>query len=169
MFSVRGLLAAVALAAASCASITYASNEWRLILRFSFCVGVLTCILALFYRRGERQAFCAGFLLFGVAIALGTWHLDYVDARDFLPYTLRETTKEGDTHRARARIEGRSIIRSDQYNAGQIVSTYLRSVKMSNRADVANDLIVWIVALIGGRLGVHLHRTRDSFPSALKG
>ncbi len=59
MLSIRRLLAAVAFVAVGCASITYASSEWQLILRFLFCVSVLACILALFYRRGERQAFCA--------------------------------------------------------------------------------------------------------------
>ncbi len=91
MLSIRQLLAAVAFVAIGCASITYASSEWQLILRFFFCVGVLGCILALFYRRGERQAFCAGFLLFGLTFAVACWRLGSLDVRDVVLRYLRQS------------------------------------------------------------------------------
>jgi hypothetical protein len=83
-FSIASLLGTVAICATGMACLMFASTPWAGTL-LSVTLGALTlALLGVFYRRGERRAFWAGFALCGwvyMTLSFGPWFKDYVKPR----------------------------------------------------------------------------------------
>jgi hypothetical protein len=83
-FSIASLLVAVAIFAIGMACLMFASTPWAGML-LSVTLGALTlALLGVFYRRGERRAFWAGFALCGwvyMTLSFGPWFIDHVRPR----------------------------------------------------------------------------------------
>ena len=83
-FSIASLLVTVAICAIGMACLMFASTPWAGMLLSVTLAALTLALLGVFYRRGERRAFWAGFALCGwiyMTMSFGPWFKDYVRPR----------------------------------------------------------------------------------------
>lgn len=170
--SIRGLLVAVAFAATACASLTYPSTTWLLLLQSLVCVSLLIALLGIIYRREERRAFWIGFLLFGLSSwAFATWQFSSVVGSVALIQSDREqqlATEIAALQADLSRIE-QTVVEPRKSAVYQQRETRLQAaqarlamaVGAQTRTQILQPLLVLMMAFLGSRISLHFFASRE--------
>jgi hypothetical protein len=171
-YSIRSLLAAVALVAVSIVALLNANRHWRSGLMNLVVLLLALALIGMRYAAPRRRAFCGGFLILGLTYFLlatqwwkfdSTWELlpqkalNYVHARIFQPQI--ETI--GPVDYSLRNGEGDIVSQGQQLPDGTLTVTVIRPSR-ENFAGVGTALYCVLFGVFGGLAATWLNRQAES-------